>query len=302
MEVKFEKKTLFDTIVANIQKVGTKNYACIPVQLLYVDPDYQRIMTRSKRKIQELVNNWDPSQMDPLKVVIHKEECCFAIVDGFGRWTASQQLPIPLDSLDCNIILDVPKNKKERKRFEARLFAHQSDSVERVRPAQMHNANVLLGVDEYLWIDDVCKKYDIEISKGVAGRVAKGVLGNYSRTLRIAKTLGYDCLDYIFRLICESRWNLERDGFSGHIVDAIANMWAYHPNDRKEIYTCLLSWMKNNTPNMFSTLSKGKYPSRAGACYSLYFEDMLVNGLQIERVYTGDKTRRTMGASSPKLA
>lgn len=41
------ENTLYRTVVSNTQKIGNKYFASIPRELLKVDPDYQRIDTRS---------------------------------------------------------------------------------------------------------------------------------------------------------------------------------------------------------------------------------------------------------------
>ena len=51
-------KELYDIITPNVQKIGNKYFANVPVQLIFVDPEYQRVETRSKEKVTTLAQHW----------------------------------------------------------------------------------------------------------------------------------------------------------------------------------------------------------------------------------------------------
>lgn len=61
----------------------------IPVELMEVDSRYQTD-ERTERNLQYLVRNWDERKLMPLMGVPHWEEGKVYIVDGYGRWIASQ--------------------------------------------------------------------------------------------------------------------------------------------------------------------------------------------------------------------
>lgn len=61
----------------------------IPVELMEVDSRYQTD-ERTERDLQYLVRNWDERKLMPLMGVPHWEEGKVYIVDGYGRWIASQ--------------------------------------------------------------------------------------------------------------------------------------------------------------------------------------------------------------------
>lgn len=61
----------------------------IPVELLEIDTRYQ-IDERTERDLNYLVNNWDERKLLPLVGVPHWKEGKVYIVDGYGRWIASQ--------------------------------------------------------------------------------------------------------------------------------------------------------------------------------------------------------------------
>ena len=61
----------------------------IPVELMEVDSRYQTD-ERTERDLKYLTNNWDERKLMPLLGVPHWEEGKVYIVDGYGRWIASQ--------------------------------------------------------------------------------------------------------------------------------------------------------------------------------------------------------------------
>ena len=85
-------KELYDIITPNVQKIGNKYFANVPVQLIFVDPEYQRVETRSKEKVTTLAQHWCDAKMDPIRLVAHPDENRFACVDGLGRLTAKMLL------------------------------------------------------------------------------------------------------------------------------------------------------------------------------------------------------------------
>ena len=46
-------KEIFSAVMGNLRTVGTKSYACVPTNLLTVDPEYQRIEGRNEKKIKK---------------------------------------------------------------------------------------------------------------------------------------------------------------------------------------------------------------------------------------------------------
>lgn len=201
-----EQKMLYDMAMNNAKPIGKRGgarcSASIPVSLLWVDPSYQRIETRSLQKIVALVNHWDENKLTPIILVPHPEEYRFAVVDGYGRLQASQKLSSPYTELDAIILMNAPEDPEERRKFEASIFIGQDSEVEQLKPVQKHNARLLLGNTAAIIIQDICDKYDLKFTSK-QGKRDGGVLGSYPSTYEIADIHGRKCIEFIFAIISD---------------------------------------------------------------------------------------------------
>lgn len=279
MNINMTNKVLYRNVINNIQRIGRKYHANIPIELLYVDESYQRVQTRSMEKIRKMANLWDDNKMDELTVVAHPEEYRFAVTDGYGRLTASQMQSEPYESLDCCVILDAPKDPLKRRKFEADLFVKQTDCLERVSPAQKHNANLILEVPEVMVLEKVLSKYNIKISRK-RGHRPKGYLGNYAKTLAIGKVHGEDCLDWIFNLLTNVQYNMQTDGYCVRILQGLASVWANNPLRRREAYNILSKYMKGRSPIKLVDEIRVAYPGRDSTGSALYMNALVAEKLK----------------------
>lgn len=280
------EETLYNSIVSNARQVGSKYYADVPVELLIVDPEYQRIESRSQNKINKLAAQWDRNRLDALRTVAHPEEFKFSVVDGFGRLCASQLLIKPYKAIECEIILDAPSDPKERRKFEAKIFAKQEDCKEKLRPIQKHRANLLLEDPAAMLLQKICDKYDVTIDPNIKrGWQQPGFLGAYIDLYKIAGASdGAGCLDFIFAIIKNTGWNLESNAYARHIITAFRTAYRAHEAEREAIAAYISDEFRDTTPLLFKADSVSRYPKRGVpvAC-ALYLEDLIVRDLNIER-------------------
>ena len=76
-------------------------------------------------------------------------------------------------------------------------------------------------------------------------------------------------------------------------MKALKESWVAHPHDRKEIHTYLSRELRQIDPSGFNSNSKTKYPKRdSRVSCSLYLEDMVCNGLGIEKKIYVDGDRK----------
>lgn len=158
---------VYNTVMSNLLISGTKACAVIPRELMSVDPAYQRLETRNHRKIKAMHDNFDHMIMDALLVVPHPEESTFSIVDGYGRFIASEGI---LDKLECVVITSAPSDPDERRHFEASIFTRQSLYTEKVTPLQMHKANLILGEPNAVALQEVVDEYNLSIAEDKGGK------------------------------------------------------------------------------------------------------------------------------------
>lgn len=265
-------KTLFQTVLANTKTVGNKEFAAVPTELLFADPEYQRILTRSEAKINDLAKNWNDNKMDALRVVPHNDDFMFSIVDGYGRFTANSLRGMPNETLPCMIIQGAPENKEERRKFEAQLFVTQNLEMEALKPIQKHAANLLLNDEPTMIVERICQKFKMEIVS-TGGKRGHYQLGSYSDAYRIAKKDGQECLFFIFQIIHFAGYQMETYGTSRDVVLALRNIYtAYHMNYMSRIF----HFLKERSPKVFKAEAIAKYPKRVSyvAC-TLYIQDYL---------------------------
>jgi hypothetical protein len=297
-QVTEEQKTLFNMIMNNAKPMGKrgggKYSASVPVSLLWVDPAYQRIHTRSSQKIRDLANRWNEDKLTPVICVPHAEEYRFALVDGQGRLQASQMLAKPYTELDAIVLTRIPENIADRQKFEAEIFIGQDQEVEPVKPIQKHNALLLLGDKAAMIVQNICDKYDISFTERKGNRDG-GVLGSYPTTYKIAKIHGEKCINFIFSIIEKAGWKNEANGYSTYVMRALKDTWVAHPGERKEIYDYLSQELRLIDPMLFKSRAITRYPYRDPRACTLYIEDILCTNLRLNRkIYDDGKKKLRM--------
>lgn len=55
----FKDQTAYNTVMNNCQRIGGKRFCCIPLELLEIDEDYQRVYCINMEKVYSLVRKWD---------------------------------------------------------------------------------------------------------------------------------------------------------------------------------------------------------------------------------------------------
>lgn len=282
---------VFRTIMGNLKQVGNKYYASISTEggFLFADERFQRAgLPSSIKKIKALASKWDIKKMDALRVVPHKEECRFSVVDGYHRLEAAKI--VGETELVCEIIMDISDDPIERLVQEATLFATQKDEVDNLTPIEKHNANVLRGVKANVDLHELVTKYNIPLKKNPThGRVKIGALAGFTAALRnIEINNGKQIMDNVFYVICNSRWNIAPGGFSANAINALASMYKLHPVNAKEITEALIEFCKPIEPDKLFASAMDKYPERRTTERNvLYLEDYLCEKLGIARVYFG---------------
>ena len=282
------RKQLWDLTMQNIQRIGGKQYVFVPKELWFVDERFQRVDENSKGKINQLVKNWDINKMDALKGSLHPEELRISVIDGYHRVMAAQILDLP--GLEFEVLNDMPLNPTERLIREATYFATQGDEVSRLTPVQKHKANVLRGINENVIVEELIQHYHIPLKANPShGRVASGELAGFTVALNIAKgTGGKNMLNTVMEILCESRWNLSKNGLSSNALAMVYNILRLHPENEREICDVLVKTFTETEPNQIFARAYSKYDTRGEKERNLmYIEDLVCEELGITRVYHG---------------
>lgn len=290
MTVSTELRRLYKSTVKNMSRMGSEGngkYTCsIPIELLAVDPAYQRIETRSDQKVKRLAMRWDERKLMPIIVVPHDEAACFAVVDGQGRLIASQMQRHPYENLDAIVLTKVPENFALRQRFEAEIFVGQDTEIEILKPLQKHKALCLLGDEAALIVEKMKEKYGFRLIS-VRGQRDKAVLGSYSEAYNIAKIHGEKCLDFIFGILRDASWNCKSNGYSTYIMRALKYIWETYPTHRKAMRRYASDFFRRLEPSTFTAKAQAAYTMREkrAACM-MYTEDIICKGLRIQKEET----------------
>lgn len=268
-------KIAYNAIINNAQKSNTgRMNAVIPVEMIDVDPAYQRVESRNERKIRKLRDEWDYNLMDALLVVPHPETYNFFVVDGLGRLTVAKE--IGLEELDC-VVIPGPLDPKERRKFEAKYFLRQSDCTDAIRPVQKHNALVLNGDAVALAIDQLCKEYNVKIVSNKGARDPKK-LGSYASTFRLVKAKGKNALEYAFNVIKEAGFDNEANGYAAGMIEAFASI--YDAYGESVSYKAVGDYLRKMNVMTFKSRAIGKYPERYGnggkVAMILFLQDWIV--------------------------
>lgn len=260
---------VYNTVMSNLLISGTKACAVIPRELMSVDPAYQRLETRNHRKIKAMHDNFDHMIMDALLVVPHPEECTFSIVDGYGRFIASEGI---LDKLECVVITSAPEDPDERRCFEASIFTRQSLYTEKVTPLQMHKANLILGEPNAVALQAVLDRHKLSIAEDKGAR-KPGTIGSYSSAYKIIKAKGKTAYESIISTCCKAGYNLSGDGLCDKIIMSLYKIYSFYGDIG---LAKVLPIMRETPPSTLKAEGIAAYPKRVGLSLALYMQDYLV--------------------------
>ena len=221
----------------------------VPVDLLTIDPLYQTD-ERTQRSLKKLIDNWDENKLEPITIVPHEEEGMFYIVNGYGRWTASQHLPTPKKYLCSIVLLGLSKDADKRRVQEAELYAYQNRDCSKMTPIQNHGALKIIGEPSVVLFEKLRDKYNFDFGFGKKTSKKINTIGSYSETLNMIKARDEKCFDFIFSTLIAC-------GF-----------------DKKEIVGAIVEILRGITPEQFKSYAITKYPNLEyrSAC-TMYLED-----------------------------
>ena len=282
------EKEKYDMVMSNIQKIGNKYFATVPVDMIIFDPAYQRNEVVRESKLKALAENWIDALCDPLKVAPHPEIFKLACYDGSHRYIT--QVSFGRRLVVCEIDMELGNMEpKARQIEEARRFAKQSDNVDRLSIVQKHDANVLIGNKANLLVQALCDQYNIAVKPGKArGRLKMSdTLTGLGKALQIAAREENHLAD-TFEVVCKSGWNHGADGFKGSTIEALEVLYNTHPDKVNEITATLIKWFRKVEPEYIKALGNTNYPMRKSEQVKiiLVLEDYLHREIGLPYTYT----------------
>ena len=249
----------------------------IPVELLEIDESYQ-IPERTARSLEYLTKNWDDNKLLPLSGVPHWEEGKVYLFDGFGRWIGSQLIKNPKDDLQVMVILNAPTDPKERRLYEAKMYAFQNVGTARMTAVQKHGAMLLMHDKATIILEAMKKKYDFEYVANKGHRSAS-VLGSYTEALAMCRQ-GEDLAEFIFRICKKAGFDRKSNGYSTYVMRALRDLYKLYPENRTDVEKTMVKYMRKIEPVFLKSEAVVQYPlvDYKIAC-SLFLEDIVVREL-----------------------
>lgn len=256
----------------------------IPVRLFAIDETYQTPI-RTNRNLSYLISNFDDNKLLPVTGVPHNEEGKIYLVDGYGRWKASQIVDAEkYKALECLVILNAPTEPRERQKFEAEQYAFQNIGTKRITPIEKQGAFYCMEYPAAITMEELRKKYGFTYVNE-KGKRSAGVLGSYNEMFRVCEKYGQACADYILTVCEKARFNIKPNGYSTYVVIALRDIWRFYPEHREDTSSFLSKWLREYEPAKFKSKAVARYGmlDQRTAC-SLYLEDLVVDNIDLSHV------------------
>ena len=254
----------------------------VPVEIMEIDTRYQTD-ARTERDLRYLTQNWDERKLLPLIGVPHWEEGKIYIVDGYGRWIASQVVDVnKYEYLEVLVLLDAPEDPEERLMFEAEQYAYQNKQVAKMTAIQKHGAMLVLHDPATEALEALKNKYGFEYVPNKGNREAS-ILGSYTETLTLCGMDHGQAANYVFNILDKAGFDRKPNGYATYMIRALRDAYKLYVNNRTETTELLVQELRETTPVIFKSNAVAKYPMLEfkTAC-SLYLEDMIVSELGLE--------------------
>ena len=272
----------------------------VPARMFAIDKEYQT-EERTERNLNYLINDFKKEKLLPVTGVPHDEEGKIYLVDGYGRWQASQIIDKrnntkEYEYLQCMVILNAPTEPGARRMYEAEQYAFQNVGTSRVTPLQKHGAYTCMKYPAAVILNKMKDKYQFVLSKGKGQRTA-GVLGSYSTAFDICKRNGEECAEYMFSICEKAGFNIKSNGYSTYVLMALRDIWRFYPESREDTAKYLSTWLREREPAQFKAKAVARYGmlDHRAAC-SLYLEDLLVDNIDLKHVRSVEGKSITMVA------
>lgn len=288
MNTQSNQVSRFNDIMNDLKYAGKRALKDIPVDLLAIDSSYQtdqRINSDSRKKaINKLAENWNENKLESITVVPHLEEHKFYVVNGYGRWQASQKQPQKYEYLSALLLLGAPQDEKERRKFESELFAYQDNERAPLKPIDRHGALLNLGDTSALLLEELKNKYNFSFVADKGNR-GQSVLGSYTEVFGLAKSKGRDCLEYIFDICKGGGFDRKTNGYASYVMRSLRDMWMLFPDERNYTKELLTEMFRKIEPSKLKSNATKNYPELDWrvAC-SLYLEDFIVGKTGVKRL------------------
>lgn len=295
-------KMAYDLVIKNCQTIGGKRFCYIPLDLLEIDEDYQRIFCISMDKVHALTRKWDANKCDPILVAPHPETNTFSVIDGSHRMLVAGALH--MEGIVAVLADDLSDDPTERKIQEAELFSEQETNTDHLSPSHKHKAYVVRGIKKYCVLDKCIQGRRLLLNAHELKNMSKEkqdalrasdycVLTGYNAAVQAAAmTNGEETLTNIFNIIEEAGWHGATNGYGANVIVPVKSILNLHDNDPKVI-KAIIGFFKPMEPDTFFAKAHAKYEGRKEKeRLTMYLEEEVAKRLGIQPLYTGGDMRK----------
>ena len=282
------RQQTFDVVIRTAIGIGNKKFGYVPIELLYADKRFQRVNSSAQRKINNIAMNFDENLMDALRVSVHEDELRFSVIDGFHRLSAA--IIAGIDMLECELLF-LSKDPDERLAMEAKIFSDQDNGIERLKPVQKHNANLINNVIENVILQRCLDVYKDHCCTNNRYDVC-GLTGFVQALRTTKKKNGEELLAAVFDVIFHSGWNTEKRGLGNDSIILIRSVLELHWDRKDDAVKAMISYFSETGPKEFFAMATAAYPKRkVNERNVMLLENIISRSLGIEPVYTGGNLR-----------
>lgn len=298
----YNKETAYNTVMEDARKIGFKKFASIPLELLEIDTDYQRLSIISRDKINSLVREFNTNLCDPILVSPHPETHSFAVIDGSHRMVACELKGIK--NITAVIAEGLPADPHERKIAEAVIFCEQAINIDELSPAHKHRANVTRGVKKFVILDECMNGRNLLLNIHELKNKTKEeqdkmkadgwrVLSGYSAALTVAaRTNGKEVLTDVFDIIQKCNWHMAKNGYASNVILPIASILGIHNNDPITV-GAIIKLLSTMEPNALFAKAHAQFPERKEKeRIMMYIEIETAKLLNRDPIYVGGDLRK----------
>lgn len=242
-----------ETIITNATKTSANiMYACIPLELMDVDPEYQRPVTR--RRINTLKANWNDAAAGALIVSYRNDR--FIVMDGNGRRHAAAELGKTM--LHCQIHVGLSQSD------EAKIFTAQDKAKSPLNGSDRIKSGAIAEDPVYLGVRDVCREFNVNPYRS-GNKI--GALTGATRAAWIVGHDGPDMLRRIFKLVHTADWHLQPNGYSSNVLNTFRNLCLLYKD--QEIDSAVVKACRGTTPAELTIIAQAAHANSHGPVTAL---------------------------------
>lgn len=205
--------------------------------LLVVDPKYIHIPSWQRSMIVtnalRIGSNYNKNKWEIPKVLLHNGQ--LIVIDGqhriYGAFTAHID-SVVVEVLECEL--------KEA----IMLFINQTQDRRQMRPMDIYHAALEAGVDEYVTLNQICKKNHVVVKGDAITDDTVGVLTSITDGVKLVQ-MNPKLLDSILKLIGNLKWNGYSNNYKGKaytakVIRVMKTMYQYYAGREKEMENILI--------------------------------------------------------------